>query len=148
MVFWGRLNDYREHKLQSSGKQSLTPKQASNMLDCFKYDELWYDLTWKQQRSKGWKSTLTAITHKRAGWTHAARAILQYGLPKLERPAEPNDATEHINALGQFAQDMAKWLVNFAISLHDYMQTEGYQNNYQKSLAALEQRTSRASGSR
>ena len=35
--------------------------------------------------------------------THAAKAIMQYGKPKLARPAQPNDATEHINALGQFA---------------------------------------------
>ena len=40
MKFWGRLNDYRERKchrlLQSSGEQSLTQEQASDMLESFK----------------------------------------------------------------------------------------------------------------
>ena len=30
----------------------------------------------------------------------SAKAIMEYGLPKLEQPAQPDDATEHINALG------------------------------------------------
>ena len=71
MKFWGRLNDYRERKchrlLQSSGEQSLTKKQASDMLESFKYDQLWYDLTWGQQQSKGWRSTLSTIVRKKAG---------------------------------------------------------------------------------
>ena len=149
MVFWDRLNDYRERKcrrlLQSSGEQSLTPKQASDLLESFKYDQLWYDLTWKQQQSKGWRSTLTTIVHKRAGWTHAAKAIMEYGLPKLEQPALPDDATEHVNALGEFAGDMAQWLLNFASGMHAYRQTEGYQKNYQTSIEALQRRRRSAS---
>ena len=77
------------------------------------------------------------LLHRRAGWTHAAKAIMQYGLPTLERPAQPNDATEHINALGQFAQDMAIWLQRFASSMHAYRQTEQYQKNYQTSIEAV-----------
>ena len=149
MVFWSRLNDYRERKcrrlLQSSGEQSLTPKQASDMLESFKYDQLWYELTWRQQQSKGWRSTLTTIVHKRAGWIHAAKAIMEYGLPKLEQPAQPDDATEHVIALGEFAGDMAQWLLNFASGMHAYRQTVGYQKKYQTSIEALKRRRRSAS---
>ena len=137
MVFWSRLNDYRR-LLQSSGEQSLTPKQASDMLDSFKYKHLWHDLTWTQQQSKGWRSTLTTIVHKRAGWTHAAKAIMEYGLPKL--PRQSDDATEHINALGEFARDMAEWLQNFASGMHAYRQNDGYQKSYQTSVKALQRK--------
>ena len=49
MSFWAKLNDYRERNyrrlLQINEGQLLTPKQASHILENFKYDELWYDLT-------------------------------------------------------------------------------------------------------
>ena len=153
MMFWGRLNEYRERecrrKLQSSEEQSVTPEQASDMVESFKSSQLWYDLTWQQRQSSTLKqhSTLNTILHRRAGWTHAAKAIMQYGLPKLEQPAQPDDATEHINALGQFARDMAKWLINFASSMHAYRQTPKYQKSYQTSIEALEKRRRRASES-
>ena len=109
MVFWGRLNDYQERNVAccraagSSGEPSLTPEQAREMVDNFKHYELWKDLTWKQRQSKHWRSTVKTILHKRAGWTHAAKAIMQYGLPRLEQPAQPEDATEQIKSLGEFA---------------------------------------------
>ena len=65
---------------------------------------------------------------------------MEYGLPKLQQPAQLDDATEHINALGQFAQDIAKWLFNFASGLHAYKQTEIYKNNYATSMEALQKR--------
>jgi len=148
MVFWGRLHAYREHEcrrmLQNSDEQSVTSDQAFQMLESFKYYELWYDLTWRQQHGQSWRSTLNTILHKRAGWTHAAKAIMKYGLPKLEQPAQPDDATEHINALGQFARDMAKWLQKSASGMHAYTQTDGYHKNYQTSIEALEKRKRRA----
>ena len=147
MTFWGRLDEYRQRMMQDTQDQPVTPDQAFEMLENFKNYELWYDLTWQQQRKKTNQqhATLNAILHHRAGWTHAARAIMQYGLPKLEQPAQPDDATEHINALGQFARDMAKWLVNFASSMYAYRQTDDYQKNYQTSMTALKKRTRRDS---
>jgi hypothetical protein len=117
------------------------------MLDSFKYHELWRDLTWEQKQSKGWRSMLNTLLHKRAGWTHAAKAIMEYGLPKLEQPDDPDDATEHINALGQFVVNLAEWLKGFASRMHAYRQTEGYQKNYQTSMAALQNRRRRAAES-
>ena len=140
VAFWGRLCEYRSRMLQSSEEQSVTLGQALHMLESFKYHHLWYELEWSQQQTQGWRSTVNTILHRRAGWTHAARAIMQYGLPKLELPAQPDDATEHINALGQFARDMAKWLLNFVSGMHAYRQTAGYQKNYQTSIEAIEKR--------
>ena len=148
MVFWAKLHEFREHSiyrdrlLQSSEDQTLTPQQGAQMLENFKYYELWYDLTKEQQRRTGWRSTLNTVLHKRAGWTHAAKSILQYGLPKLERAARPDDATEHISALGQFARDLAKWLHGFASRMHAYKMTEQYQQRRKESLAALGKRKS------
>jgi hypothetical protein len=144
MVFWGRLHEYREcerrRMLQSSEDQSITSEKATQMLESFKYYQLWYDLTWKQQHCKGWRSTLNTLLHNRAGWTHAAKAIMEYGLPKLEQPAQPDDATEHINALGRFARDLSEWLQFFAWRMHAYRLTDGYQKNYQTSIEALGKR--------
>jgi hypothetical protein len=148
VVFWAKLHEFRERSiyrnrlLQSSEDQTVTPQQGAQMLENFKYYELWYDLTKEQQRRKGWRSTLNTVLHKRAGWTHAAKAILEYGLPKLERPARPDDATEHISALGQFAQDLAKWLHGFASRMHAYKITDQYQQRRKESLAALGKRKS------
>jgi hypothetical protein len=152
MKFWGWLHEYREREcrrrmLQSSEEESVTQEQACELLESFKLSELWYELTDTQQKKRGWRSTLNTILHNRAGWTHAARAIMEYGLPKLKQPLQPDDATEHINALGQFAQDMAKWLVNFALSEHGYMQTNAYQQHYRTSIRALEKRRRKTSES-
>ena len=147
VAFWGRLCEYRSRMLQSSEHQSMTPSQASEMIDRFKYYDLWHDLTWEQKQNKGWRSTLNTLLHKRAGWTHAAKAIMEYGLPKLEQPDDPDDATEHINALGQFVVNLAEWLKGFASRMHAYRQTEGYKKNYQTSMAALQKRRRRAAES-
>ena len=44
MTFWGRLNEYRERMcrdmLHSSKEQPVTPRQASQMVEVFKYDQL------------------------------------------------------------------------------------------------------------
>ena len=71
MTFWGRLNEYRENEcrdmLHSSKEQSLTPCQASQMIEHFKYNQLWYELTYAQRQNDGWNSTLQTILHRRAG---------------------------------------------------------------------------------
>ena len=115
-------------------------EQASQMVENFKYYQLWDDLTWEQQQRPNLTSVTQTILHRRAGWTQAAKAIMQYGLPKLEQPDQPKDATEHINALAQFAQDMTKWLQNFAATLHRYKQTDTYKKNYNTSINALHKR--------
>ena len=147
MAFWERLREYQSRWGQSSEDQAMTPADASRLLERFKWDELWYELTPEQKQSDGWHSTVSAILHKRSAWKHAAQAIMLYGLPRLEQPEHPDDATEHINALGQFVVNLAKWLKSFASGMHAYKQTERYQQEVQRSRAALENRMRRAAGS-
>ena len=65
-----------------------------------------------------WRSTVNATLHKRAGWTHAAQAIREYGVARLEQPEHSDDATECIIALGQFVVNLAAWLKGFASRMH------------------------------
>ena len=65
-------------------------------------------------------------------------------MPKLEQPAHTNDATDHVNALEQFAENMAKWLQNFTATMHAYRKTENYQKNYDASIDTLKKRRTRA----
>ena len=62
---------------------------------------------------------------------------MQYGLPQLRESAHSDDATEQVNALGQFARDLAKWLQQFASGLRKYKQTPKCQSDHQKSMDAL-----------
>jgi len=117
------------------------------MLINFRAEELWYELTWKQKRSRHWWSTTNTILHRKAAWTHAAKAIMRYGLPKLAQPSEDPHVAEYINNLGRFALELAAWLRRFASSMHAYRQTELYQKNYQTSLDAME-RNKRQDGSK
>ena len=83
---------------------------------------------------------VSKILRNKAGWTHATKSIMQYGLPKLDKPIHPGDATERIGALVLLAKDIAHWMQNFARSLHEYMQTPTYQKERQSSMQALEKR--------
>ena len=65
---------------------------------------------------------------------------MEYGLPKLDKAKQLDDATEHIDALGEFAQNLAKWLQRFSSSMRTLRQTDEYQKNYQTSVEALQKR--------
>ena len=140
MAFWKRLDEYRDWLLKGSEEDWVTPDQANEMLSKFKYNELWYELTKQQQQNKNWRNVVNKILHNKAGWTHAAKSIMHYGLPKLEKPIHPGHATERIGALVLLAKDIAHWMQNFARSMHEYTQTPTYQKNRQSSMQALEKR--------
>ena len=133
MAFWETLRQYRNSCLQSSGDQTMTPARASDLLEGFKWDVLWHELYWAQQQSDGWHSTVSAILHKRSAWKHAAHAIMLHGLPRFEQPDHPDDATEHINALGQFVLNLANWLKAFASGMYAYKQTPKYRQDVEAS---------------
>ena len=111
MAFWKRLDEYRDWLLKGSEEDWVTPDQANEMLSKFKYNELWYELTKQQQKQKNWRSLINNILHRNAGWTHAAKSVMQYGLPKLAKPRNPDDAFERIGALVLLAKDIAHWLI-------------------------------------
>ena len=55
MGFWERPHEYREktgqRMIQNNMIQSVTPTQASRMLDDFNSGQLWHELTLQQQRT-------------------------------------------------------------------------------------------------
>ena len=113
------------------------------MIEQFKLDELWWDLSYGDRKSKQWRSNLTKLFHQKSAWKHAAAAIMDHGLPKLEQPHRRNDATVNINALGKFARDLAKWLKAFASHMHAYRQKPEHQKHVQDSNAAMKKRKQR-----
>ena len=144
IAFWERLREYREahcHDVpQGISAEPLPLERQRRILYNFKYYELWKELTWTQQQTRGWWSTLNTMLNNKAGWTFAAKAILTHGLPKLQQPDATDPATEQINALGQFAEDLARWLHWFASRLHEYKQTGTYQKARAASDRALNKR--------
>ena len=91
MAFWKRLDEYRDWLLKGSEEDWVTPDEANVILGKCKYNELWYELTKQQKQNKNWRNVVNKILHNNAGWTHAAKSIMQYGLPKLEKPIHPDD---------------------------------------------------------
>ena len=115
MDTWASLQQYRKQwlakQLRHTGTHMLTHKEVTEVTDSYKWDVIWYELT-EQQKDKKWQSTANAILHKTSGWTYAAKAVLQYGLPELQSSESARGATEQINALGDFVRDLAQWLEN------------------------------------
>ena len=146
LLFWYKLNEFgknhRRYIMQISSDQIIRPAQAARLLEKFKYDELWYELTEKQQERDNWKSTVTSILHRRTGWKHAAQAIMQHPLPALRKENHPSDYfPEHIDAIEEFAQESRMWLHSFASSLCEYQKTEKYKRSFDASMTAIEKRT-------
>ena len=125
----------------------MTPARASYLLEGFKWDVLWHELYPAQQQGNSWRSIVNTILHRKAAWKHAAQAIMLYGLPRFEHPEHPDDATEHINALGQFVVNLANWLKSFASGMYAYKQTPRYRQDVEASRATLENRMRRTAES-
>ena len=124
----------------TNSDQIITPSQAASLLEKFKNDVLWYELTDEQQRDN-WKSTVNSILHRRTGWKHAAQTILQHPLPILREENESDYFPEHIESITQFARELKMWLQCFASSLCKYKKTKKYKRSYDASMAAIENRT-------
>ena len=134
VTFWARLSEYRRRRLQSREDKPTT------LIEGFKRNELWNELSPEQQQGGKWRSPANTILHNKAGWTQAARAIMKYGLPQLEERENPTDATEEIKALGHFVQNLAWWLKAFAADTLRYKQTPNYCKEYDASMVALDKR--------
>ena len=108
MTFWKQLDEYRDSWLQGNEEYYVTPDEANSYLLQFKNSVLWYELTWEQQK-KNWSqqsSILNNIVHKKAGWVHAAKSIMQYGLPKLKEREPPVDSVQRTADLVKLAKEI------------------------------------------
>ena len=135
----GFLEQARTGLLQGGGP--VAQFNGEQMMENFKYDVLWYDLSrYGRQQIKNHRSLLAKVFFKQSGWKHAAVDILEHGLPKLQQPERRNDATAHINALGEFAHTLAAWLKVFASRMHAYRNTPEYRQHYADPMTATRKR--------
>lgn len=144
MLYWNKLNEFgkkhRQDMRHTNSDQIITPSQAASLLEKFKNDVLWYELTNEQQQRDNWTSTVNSILHRRTGWKHAAQTILQHPLPILREENESDYFPEHIESITQFARELKMWLQCFASSLCKYKKTKKYKRSYIASMAAIKNR--------
>ena len=140
--FWVQLDEFRR---QQYGSDCISKTEADAMLNKFRMEVLWYDLN-PQQKNKSisaQNSVLYAILHKRAGYKHAATAIMQYGLPQLVYQHGSDDLEVHMEILAQFASAMVQWLQVFSSSMRMLRLSEEYQKKQSDSARALHDKCSR-----
>ncbi len=128
LATWFDLQSYREdylRKIRQSQHEGyvLSKEEVERVHGEYVWYVLWYEQNEKQKRRSS-HSRMCAFLHKKAGRSHAAKAVIKYGLPKILPSTD--DATERINAVGTFAQHLAKWLQSFAQGLNEYRNTAEY----------------------
>ena len=140
--FWVQLDEFRR---QQHGTDEVAKQDAEEMLNQFRKEVLSQELA----RDHGGyitaskHSILFTMLHNRAGYKHAAAAIMQYGLPQLLFPCGSEDLEQHMHILTQFASTMVRWLQKFAYSMRSLRGSEEYQKNRRNSARTLQERCSR-----
>ena len=141
MATWAELRRYAED-WPPTGYTSgdMTWQQMREVLSNWVYHVLWHEQTEAQKRvTKKWHSRQEAMLYKKAAWIPAAHAVIQYGFPKLQDATFwYDDTAERINALGDFARDLARWLQRFARGLVAYRDTEAYKKARHASRTPIE----------
>ena len=139
--FWVQLDEFRR---QQYGSDCISKTEADEMLNKFRMEVLWYDLNPEQKNKSisAQNSVLYTILHKRAGYKHAATAIMQYGLPQLVYQHGSDDLEVHMEILAQFASAMVQWLQVFSSSMRMLRLSEEYQKKQSDSARALHDRCS------
>jgi hypothetical protein len=131
IAIWFDLQEYRESWISAqtfsyTDNYVLSVSEVHDVLQNYFWYTLWYEQTEEQKKNtKNMHSRMNALLHKKAAWTHVANAVIKHGLPKIQ--SSTDDATEHINALGTFAKDLAQWLQFFAQGLNEYRNTPEYE---------------------
>jgi hypothetical protein len=131
IAIWFDLQEYRESWISAqtfsyTDSYVLSVSEVHDVLQNYFWYTLWYEQTEEQKKNtKNMHSRMNALLHKKAAWTHVANAVIKHGLPKIQ--SSTDDATEHINALGTFAKDLAQWLQFFAQGLNEYRNTPEYE---------------------
>ena len=140
--FWVQLHEFRR---QQCGTDEISKQDAEEMLNKFRKEVLWYELSRQQKRSNAavQNSSLFVIQDNRAGYKHVASAIMHCGLPQLLCPHGSDDLEQHMDILAQFATTMVRWLQTFASSMRSLRQSEEYQKKQAHSARALQERCSR-----
>ena len=137
--FWMQIDEFRQ---QHTDVDALSKEEADALLFRFRTKILWHELT-PEQAELPWhrqNSILFKILRDRAGYKHAAAAVMRYGLPRLMLPGGTDDIEEQMIILAQFASSMVKWLQNFAGGMRSLSESKQYQKQKADSARALQSR--------
>ena len=142
IAFWWKLQEYREDWLSKQDGATehdmvLNTAQVQKVLNNWEYYEMWWDLSWQQRREGHLPSIYNAALQNRAGWTCAAKAVIQYGVPQLRLHEVDGCMTEQINAVGEFANRVAKMLQNLAQGIVYHRSTESYKKAREASNTSI-----------
>ena len=131
-----------EFRRQHTNVDALSKKDADSLLQLFRTEVLYSELTERQKKQNVTRqnSILFTILHNYAGYKHVANAIMRYGLPQLIAPWGSNDIQEHMLILAQFAATMVRWLKDFAAGMRELAASEQYQKEVADSARALKRR--------
>ena len=140
MQCWLQLHEFRRSCCDAN---AISSEDASELIRTFKDEVLYDELTPEQQTAGNASSILNAILHKRTAYTHAASAIMQYGLPHWATASHALELEEHIQRLADFTVDMVTWLQAFASSMRSLRQCGQYQKRRRHSDRAREEREAR-----
>ena len=135
MKFWWKLQAYRKWWLQKNGREDteaevLTCEEISEVKADWAWYEMWWELT-PEQKKKHLASIYCAALNNKSGWKAVAKCIIKNKMPQLPDDAgwqqrERRSATEHAEAIGDFIEDLASWLVVLARGLAEEHRSERY----------------------
>ena len=136
---WVQIDEFRQ---RHTDVDALSTEEADELLFRFRKEVLWHELT-PEQAKLPWRrqnSILFKILRDRAGYKHAAAAIMRYGLPRLILPHGSDDIEDQMLNLSEFAASMVKWLQNFAAGMRSLSESKQYQKQVEDSARALQSR--------
>jgi len=80
------------------------------------------------------KRTIRSVINRRAGWWHAALAVLQLDLRECGGTSDTDGATEHVCTIAEFSSFVLMcWLASFAAAILQLRDTGEYQEQLRRS---------------
>ena len=115
VAFWWKLQTYRSTWLERKGRHDtveeiLSDAEIQAVKRVWEYNEMWWDLSEDQRKTRHLPSIYNAALHGKTGWATAANAIIKYRMPQLPMLRAEDGVTEHINIVGTFCRDLADWM--------------------------------------
>ena len=132
VAFWWKLQTYRRRYLERKGRfdsaeEVLSDTDIMKVRRNWEDDEIWWDLSAKQQKTGHLPSIYNAALHKRSGWATVANAIIKYQLPQLPHLRKSDGVTEHIQIINRFSCDLLEWMKNVAGAALAYWRSAEYE---------------------
>ena len=132
VAFWWKLQTYRRRYLERKGRfdsaeEVLSDTDIMKVRRDWEDNEMWWDLSAKQQKTGHLPSIYNPALHKRSGWATVANAIIKYQLPQLPHLRKSDGVTEHIQTINRFSCDLLEWMKKFASAALAYWRSAEYE---------------------